>query len=122
MSPYYLFFGLGSAITSALAYWALYARTTWNPYAVWIAALSLTTFGLYGLDKALAKAPGAARAPEMLFHVLALAGGFPGGWLGRAVFHHKTNLSRHLIFPVVLVLSTLGHAALLWYWFLRRGA
>jgi len=39
---------------------------------------------------------------------MAVAGGFPGGWAGRAVFRHKTL---HTSFPVVLVIATILNAA-----------
>jgi uncharacterized membrane protein YsdA (DUF1294 family) len=47
-----------------------------------------------------------------VLHGLSLAGGFVGGWVGRAVFHHKT---RHTSFLVVLIFSTVIHLALLWW-------
>ena len=47
----------------------LYTHTDWNPYAVWVAALSVTTFIIYGLDKLTSKIY-AARTPEKLLHLL----------------------------------------------------
>jgi uncharacterized membrane protein YsdA (DUF1294 family) len=59
-------------------------------YLLWLSAASLATFVLYGLDKAQAKRAG-LRVPENLLHLMALLGGFPGGFAGRAAFHHKTR-------------------------------
>ena len=114
---YYLGFGSFSALLGGLGYYWLYHNTDWNPYLLWILAWSGTTFLLYGLDKGLSKGQG-ARTPEMILHLLALVGGFPGGWLGRAAFKHKTNVRKHPWFLIVLVLSTVGHGLLIYYWFL----
>lgn len=82
-------------------------------YPAWIVGLSVVLFLMYGFDKRRAVA-GGARVPEAVLHGLALAGGFPGGWAGRAVFRHKT---RHLSFLVVLLLSTAIHLAIaVWLW------
>jgi len=87
--------------------------TDWPLLVIWILAVSVITFLAYGYDKAQAQS-GGWRIPEIVLHGLALAGGFLGGWLGRAIFHHKT---RKPIFTLVLILSTLlylGVAVLIW--------
>jgi len=102
-------YGLLSIITTVIGYIAIAWLVDWSVYFVWITALSLTTFLLYGLDKLEAARHGQAakhRVPENLLHLLALLGGFPGGWLGMFVFWHKI---RKLSFWVVLVMSTLLH-------------
>lgn len=81
---------------------ALSFFTKWNPIWIWLAAINLVTFIIYGYDKAEAKS-GGLRVPEVVLHGLALAGGFFGGWIGRFVFRHKT---RKPIFTVVLTVST----------------
>jgi uncharacterized membrane protein YsdA (DUF1294 family) len=83
----------------------------WHLYLIWLAAASVITFGFYGFDKAQSKF-GGWRMPEMALHILALVGGFPGGWVGRPVFRHKTQKG---IFTFVLVVSTLLHLGL-GYW------
>ncbi len=118
MDPYVASFGVLAAAMGGLAWVVIDGQTTWYPYVVWVASLSITTFAFYGLDKTLSRLR-APRAPEVLLHVLALLGGFAGGWLGRAIFHHKTNARRHPLFVWVLVLSTIGHGGLVYYWFLR---
>ena len=54
--------------------------------------------------------------PEKHLHWLALLGGFPGGWLGRFIFHHKT---RKRIFFLVLVISTIIHLGLAGWLFFK---
>jgi uncharacterized membrane protein YsdA (DUF1294 family) len=80
-------------------------------YLIWLAVASLITFVLYGVDKTRAK-KGAWRIPEMALHLMALAGGFIGGWAGRPVFHHKTKKG---FFTFILILSTLIHAGIVWW-------
>ena len=79
-----------------------------RPYLVWLATLSVVTFIWYGFDKGQSKR-GGLRVPEIILQLLAVAGGFPGGWLGMLVFHHKT---KHSSFVIVLALSTLLHLGL----------
>lgn len=115
---YYFSFGLlGIALGGSLYYW-FFNNTALNPYALWVAAWSVSTFVMYGLDKGFSKVS-QARAPELILHLLAAVGGFPGGWLGRFLFNHKTNVRKHPAFLIVLFLSTVGHGLLTWYWFLR---
>jgi uncharacterized membrane protein YsdA (DUF1294 family) len=87
----------------------------WYFYWIWLAAASVITFLLYGFDKARSK-NGGWRVPEIVLHGLALAGGFPGGWVGRSVFRHKTKKG---IFVFVLAVSTVIHLVLV-YWLLFR--
>lgn len=85
-----------------------------NLYWIWLAATSGITFFLYGFDKAASKV-GGWRVPEVVFHGLVLAGGFPGGWAGRSVFRHKTKKA---FFVFVLAVSTAIHLALAYLLFL----
>jgi uncharacterized membrane protein YsdA (DUF1294 family) len=117
---YYLGFGLASAVLGAVLFVLVYSSTDWIPYPVWVIAWSVTTFVIYGVDKALAKASG-PRVPEPVMHLLALIGGFPGGWLGMALFGHKTNFRKHPLFVPVLVVATALHAVLVYVWFVQRG-
>ena len=118
MNPY-LVFGLLGAALGAIPFLLVYASTSWPPYPLWLAAWSLSAFLLYGLDKALSKA-GTLRAPELVLNLLAVVGGFPGCWAGMAAFHHKSNRGKHPVIWLVLIASTIGHAALLILW-LKRG-
>lgn len=75
-------------------------------YPAWIISFSVTTIALFGIDKGLAKA-GSDRIPENVLHLFTVLGGFPGQLLGRILFHHKTNFSKHPSFNIVLVASTI---------------
>ncbi len=96
-------------ILGALLFWF----TGWSLFWIWLLTVNLVTFILYGFDKAQAKRNG-LRVPEIVLHGLALAGGFLGGWGGRAAFRHKTQKG---IFTLVLVISTVIYAILIFYWF-----
>ena len=71
--------------------------------AVWLLAINLVTFAVYGADKRRAKR-GAWRVPEKTLFLLPLLGGSVGALLGMRVFHHKT---RHWYFvwgiPAILL-------------------
>jgi uncharacterized membrane protein YsdA (DUF1294 family) len=90
---------------------ALLWLTDWNPFLIWISAVSLVTLILYGYDKTQAKM-GGTRVPEIVLHGLALAGGFLGGWLGRWIFHHKTQKP---VFTAVLTVSTILYMGIAFY-------
>ncbi|RIK40022.1 MAG: DUF1294 domain-containing protein [Chloroflexi bacterium] len=77
-------------------------------YLAWLSALTAATFVAYWYDKQQAQR-GGRRTPEITLHLLALAGGFIGGWAGRAVFRHKT---RKPAFTLVLVVATVLHLAI----------
>jgi uncharacterized membrane protein YsdA (DUF1294 family) len=96
-----------------LLYAFIFPATEWSWYIVWLISWSVATFMVYGLDKAAAKA-GLLRSPELLLHLAALVGGFAGGWLGMFVWHHKVKKQ---IFYLVLLASTLLHAAIIYYVF-----
>jgi len=77
-----LLFGLATALDrpTSFALWLV----------MWIAALSLVTFGIYGYDKAQAQNNG-PRVPEAVLHLLGLLGGTPGAFIAMRTFHHKTS-------------------------------
>jgi uncharacterized membrane protein YsdA (DUF1294 family) len=83
-------------------------------YWLWLAAASIITLILFGFDKNRAKSAGWRVSEATLFFWI-LAGGFPGGWLGRSLFHHKTQKS---IFVFVLIVGTLIHSGLVYWMFL----
>ncbi|HEY94025.1 MAG TPA: DUF1294 domain-containing protein [Dehalococcoidia bacterium] len=89
--------------------------TGWHIYFIWLAIASTITFLFYGYDKVQAKRSG-RRVPEKYLHWMALAGGFPGSWLGRSVFRYKT---RKGVFLFVLILSTIVRLVLAgWLFFI----
>jgi uncharacterized membrane protein YsdA (DUF1294 family) len=77
-------------------------------FFVWYVFFSTTLFIIYGIDKAQARADG-RRIPEKVFHYLSMAGGFPGGLIGRPFFHHKT---RNPVFMIILLCSMVIHIAI----------
>ncbi len=83
-------------------------------FIAWLLARGVVAFGLYGYDKAQSKI-GGGRVPEIVLHMITLAGGVLGAWAGRFAFRHKT---RKPAFLAVLVVSTLLWAGLgyLHYW------
>ena len=75
---------------------------------VWLAAINLVTFAVYGIDKAKAKR-GTWRVPEKTLFLLPLLGGSLGALLGMRVFHHKT---KHWYFVWGIPLILLAQLAL----------
>jgi uncharacterized membrane protein YsdA (DUF1294 family)/cold shock CspA family protein len=77
-----LLFGLATAVNrpTSFALWLV----------MWVGALSLVTFGIYGYDKAQAQNNG-PRVPEAVLHLLGLLGGTPGAFVAMRMFHHKTS-------------------------------
>ena len=73
---------------------------------IYLAAVNLITFLVYGADKRRARIPGARRVPEKTLFALALLLGSAGALLGMRVFHHKT---RHWYFrfgiPAILLVQ-----------------
>jgi uncharacterized membrane protein YsdA (DUF1294 family) len=62
---------------------------------VWMIAVALLVlsgmlFVVYGQDKRWA-ATGRRRVPESTLHLLALLGGWPGGFVAQRIFRHKTS-------------------------------
>jgi uncharacterized membrane protein YsdA (DUF1294 family) len=103
-----------SSIATLLLFGILYITLPISTYVVWIFSVSVITFGLFGLDKALSKSD-KARIPESVLHLFTLLGGFPGQILGRVVFRHKTNFKRHPSFTIVLVISIIIQIAILFF-------
>lgn len=77
-------------------------------------ALSLFTFASHGRDKWAAQR-GGRRTPEARLHLLALAGGWPGAWLARRVWRHKTRKQPFVrLFWATVLGNLLALAGLLW--------
>ena len=106
-------FGILALVLVLVLYLPLYVSAQVPIYVAWLAGVSLTAFIFYGLDKSLSRIKKfTIRVPELILNLLALAGGFPGAWLGMLVWHHKTNFRKHWGMFAVLVVSTLLHGAL----------
>ena len=83
--------------------------------AVWLIAIKLVTFAVYGADKRRARR-GAWRVPEKTLFLLPLLGGSVGALLGMRVFRHKT---KHWYFVWGVPAILLAQAALA-VWLLYR--
>lgn len=80
-------------------------------FLIYLAALSLLTFILYGADKGRARR-GAWRIPEKALLGSSLIGGAVGGLIAMQLFRHKT---RHWYFYAVNILGILLHAAIAYF-------
>ena len=76
------------------------------PLIVYLIAVNVLAFAVYGWDKARSKVQGARRVPEKTLFLLALLGGSAGAVLGMRVWRHKT---RHWYFkyglPAILLVQ-----------------
>ena len=77
-------------------------------YLIFIAAMSLITFLLYGTDKQRARY-GEWRISEKALLLCSLLGGAIGGFLAMRIFRHKT---KHWYFTAVNLLGIALHVAL----------
>jgi uncharacterized membrane protein YsdA (DUF1294 family)/cold shock CspA family protein len=115
-TPYLLFglIGLGLAVALLLGLIFLFGQQ--QPPAVWIAlwvvALSVSAFFIYGFDKSQAQR-GGLRVPEAILHLLSLLGGSPGAFVAMRVFHHKTSKRSFQAVFWLIVAVQLGAAAYL---------
>ncbi len=114
----YLVFSIIAILPTAVFFALLNARVDWPDYFVWLIAINVVTFGVYGLDKVLSRIRW-LRAPNIMLLGLALAGGFCGAAVSQLVFRHKTNPRRYAQYPKVIAASALVHIAIIWYFFLR---
>ncbi len=111
-TPYlrYALVGIGSALLLLVAFASAMDRPAslalW--IGLWVIALSIATFGIYGYDKAQAIS-GGARVPEAVLYLLGLLGGTPGAFGGIIIFRHKT---RKRSFLAIVWLITLAQIAL----------
>ena len=118
--PYlkYSLIGLGAALVLLLLLATVFRGSAsfalW--LVMWVAALSLVTFGIYGYDKAQAQG-GGPRVPEAVLHLLGLLGGTPGAFIAMRMFHHKTSKQSFQVIFWLTVAMQLG--ALMW-WLLNR--
>jgi uncharacterized membrane protein YsdA (DUF1294 family) len=89
-------------------FWLTHATITGTRFLLaWLLAITLTTFAYYGYDKSRAQA-GSRRVPELVLHLLALAGGSGGAYLGMRYFRHKTIKGNYqVVFWTIVVLQGL---------------
>ncbi|EGG82228.1 hypothetical protein HMPREF9477_01237 [Lachnospiraceae bacterium 2_1_46FAA] len=75
---------------------------------IYLCAINIMTFLLYGLDKQKAKRH-KWRIPEATLLGVALAGGSIGAFLGMYIFHHKTKKAKFYIgVPMFFVMQAVG--------------
>ena len=79
------------------------------PLVIYLLAINVLAFAVYGWDKARSKVQGARRVPEKTLFLLAILGGSVGAILGMRVWHHKT---RHWYFKYGLPAILLAQLAL----------
>ena len=84
--------------------------------ALWVAAFSLATYGVYAYDKAQAHS-GGLRVPEVVLHLMAALGGAPGAFVAMRMLHHKTKKAQ---FRAIFWLIVAAQVALLIWFFLLR--
>lgn len=100
--------------------WAVIG-SPWGLLALWLIAVNLTAFVVFGVDKWKAKRKErretVRRVPERTLFLLAALGGSAGALLGMKVWHHKTlHKSFRFGIPVILALHILIPAGLWLYW------
>ena len=79
--------------------------TSTNLLYIYVAAINVVTFFVYGLDKNKAKAR-QWRIPEAQLIFLAVIGGSVGALLGMRAFHHKTRKPKFSIgVPAILIIQ-----------------
>ena len=98
---------------------ALLFTTTWSFYWIWLIAINITTFILFGIDKGMAKALRNLRIPEVVLHIYTLLGGIVGHIGGRLVFRHKISREKRRPFDIILVISILLQIGLAYLLFFR---
>lgn len=91
--------------------WAV-AGSPWELLALWLIAINLVTFFVFGIDKWKAKRKAShestRRVPERTLFLLAALGGSAGALLGMRAFHHKTlHKTFRFGIPAILALQIL---------------
>lgn len=88
-----------------------------NPYKFYfLLALTLITFLFYGYDKYQAINQ-KSRIPEVILHLLTLAGGTAGAIAGQLLFRHKT---KKLSFRVVFIIIAAFQTGVIFWLYLRK--
>lgn len=106
-----LYFSLAAAVVIALLFYYFKAEFQISLYACWLACINIAAFIFYGYDKFLSM-KNLWRVPELVLHLLALAGGFIGAFCGMKFFRHKT---RKFIFIFIIIFAALIHALIYYY-------
>jgi uncharacterized membrane protein YsdA (DUF1294 family)/cold shock CspA family protein len=111
--PYlkFLLVGVGSALLLLAGLAIVFQRPASLPLwiALWVAAFSLATYGVYAYDKAQAQGHG-LRVPELVLHLLGALGGTPGAFAAMRLLPHKLKKPQ---FQVIFWLIVAAQAGLL---------
>ena len=107
-NPRLYFLIIAAAITALLWH---FAGKILSPYPCWLVCINFVTFLFYGYDKWQSMIDG-WRVPEAVLHLLSIAGGFIGAFIGRIFFRHKTQ---KLFFIIIIIFAALLHIALFLY-------
>lgn len=82
---------------------------------------NLTTFVMFAVDKTFAVVGfSRSRIPEVILHMLTLAGGFIGQRFAIALLHHKSNRMKNPNFSRVRTFSFFGWTVLGCYYFVPK--
>lgn len=95
---------------------ALWYFTPIHPLWIYLLTLTLITFFFYGYDKYQAINQ-KSRIPEVVLHILALAGGTIGAFTGQLIFRHKT---KKLSFKLVFITITVVQIGVIVWWRFKR--
>lgn len=108
----------GLILTLALTITAV-IYTEWSLYPIWLLAINVITFLFFAADKGSAKWGGNRsynlRIPEIVLHLFNLLGGFAGGLMAMLALRHKSNLSKHPSFIIIILIAAVLHGLFLWY-------
>lgn len=110
-NPYKFYFLIAFGVLTIIVI-ALWKLTAIHPLWIYLIAISLLTFCFYGNDKYQAIRQ-KSRIPELVLHILALAGGSIGALAGQLIFHHKT---KKLKFQVIFILIAAAQISLIIWW------
>lgn len=88
-------------------------------FFAFLLAINLLAFAAFGWDKRQARL-GRWRVKESTLLMLALLGGSPGAFAGRAAFRHKTRKQPFVTqLWLIVALQAAAAAALAWHFFVR---
>ena len=113
-SPFLASF-VGAVVIAALAAYVLRDRLGVQWLIAVVGGINVATFALYAYDKAVS-GRGAARVPESVLHLVALAGGTPAAFIAQRVLRHKT-LKRpfRARFVWIMLVQVVALGAWVWY-------
>jgi uncharacterized membrane protein YsdA (DUF1294 family) len=74
---------------------------------LYLITINFTAFVVFGLDKMSSRMQG-QRIPEIILHLISLAGGFVGSFAGMLYFRHKTKKMAFSLIPLACLIIYLG--------------